>query len=271
MAASRNGGATAPKTFKKNCKKVLTGYFASEIVRSHTATQIAKNMRTKALVAAAALLAAGALSSMAQSNVYSLNVVGYYNLALTNGYNVIANQLDLDGTGLNNTVYTAIGTNLPAGTRILAFVPPATYPFVTLAGTTWSGAGLAQVNSALGLGGGVWLKIPANASYPQTVTVVGNVMQGALANTKINTSGYAVVSSMVPQAGLVQTDLKLTPAAGNYIFQWLGQKGTQGYGSKHTYASGTTWSAGQPSVDVGEAFFLFGSATTSWSRNFTVQ
>jgi len=33
----------------------------------------------------AATLAAGALSSMAQSNVYSLNIVGYANVSIPNG------------------------------------------------------------------------------------------------------------------------------------------------------------------------------------------
>jgi len=229
-------------------------------------------MRTKALVCAATL-AAGALTSMAQSNVYSLNVVGYYNLALTNGYNLVANQLDLDGTGLNNTVYTSIGTNLPGGTRVMAFTPPATYPFVTLAGTTWAGAGLAAVNSALGVGGGVYVKL--NNSIPTgtttNVTIVGNVMQGALANTKINHSGYAIVSSMVPQAGGIQTDLGLTPQAGDWVFQWLPYAVPQTYGAKHTYAAGTTWGGGQPNVAVGESFYLQGHAATAWARNFTVQ
>ena len=39
---------------------------------------------------------------MAQ-NVYSLNVVGYINIPLVEGFNLVANQLDFDGTGLNNT------------------------------------------------------------------------------------------------------------------------------------------------------------------------
>ncbi len=50
-------------------------------------------MRIKALLCAAAL-AAGAVSSMAQSNVYSLNIVGYVNVPLVTGFNLIANPLD---------------------------------------------------------------------------------------------------------------------------------------------------------------------------------
>src|ERR1035441_7952368 len=64
-------------------------------------------MRTmKALVCAAAL-AAGLASSMAQSNVYSLNVVGYYNFPIAAGAKLmIANQL--------NTTNNTIGALLPS-------------------------------------------------------------------------------------------------------------------------------------------------------------
>src|SRR5690348_15250407 len=57
-------------------------------------------MRTKALLCAAALLAAGVATSMAQSNVYSLNVVGYVNVRMNQGLTMIANPLDAG----NNTV-----------------------------------------------------------------------------------------------------------------------------------------------------------------------
>src|SRR5258706_9794263 len=59
-------------------------------------------MRTKTLLCAA-VLAAGAISTMAQSNVYSLNVVGYYNVTFA------ANQFKLIGNQLNTTNNTLGG------------------------------------------------------------------------------------------------------------------------------------------------------------------
>ena len=60
-----------------------------------------KNMRTKVLLCAAAL-AASLASSMAQ-NVYSLNVVGYYNVTIPqNGLYMIANQLNTTNNTLDN-------------------------------------------------------------------------------------------------------------------------------------------------------------------------
>src|SRR5437867_2257855 len=74
-------------------------------------------MRTKTLICAAAL-AAGALTSWAQSNVYSLNVVGYVNRSflnqnfifvanpLMNGGNYLSNLFNNATTPDNTTVYT---------------------------------------------------------------------------------------------------------------------------------------------------------------------
>src|SRR5690242_13533819 len=73
-------------------------------------------MRTKALLGLAAL-AASAMGAYA-SNVYSLNVVGYINTTLHEGGNVVAPQLDLDGTGLNNTVAGIFSSNLPVNTKV---------------------------------------------------------------------------------------------------------------------------------------------------------
>ena len=72
---------------------------------------------------------------MAQSNVYSLNVVGYINVSYTNRFQMVANQLDLDGTGTNNTVQTVFSTNVPGLTTVYTFTPGSGYASATLIGT----------------------------------------------------------------------------------------------------------------------------------------
>src|ERR1700733_540872 len=79
-------------------------------------------MKTKTLLIAAAALAAGVMSSQAQG-VYSQNIVGYVNLSISNGFNLVNIPLDLDGTGTNNAVSTVIGTNLPIGSIIESWTP----------------------------------------------------------------------------------------------------------------------------------------------------
>src|SRR6267142_5754961 len=76
-----------------------------------------QNMRTKTLLCAAALAAGVATSAVAQSNVYSLNVVGYYNVP------VAANQYILVGNQLNTTNNTLAGVipSPPPGATFQAY------------------------------------------------------------------------------------------------------------------------------------------------------
>src|SRR5258707_13816056 len=73
-------------------------------------------MRTKTTLLGAVILAAGALSSMAQSNVYSLNVVGYINRTLADSgkFSLVANQLDS-----GNNTFSNLFAALPANTKVL--------------------------------------------------------------------------------------------------------------------------------------------------------
>ena len=185
---------------------------------------------------------------------------------------MVANQLDLDGTGTNNTLQTVFPTNgLPNQFRVYAFDPSsggfASATYLSATGI-WSG-NTAAVNKALSLGQGVVVQVPASAT-PFAITIVGQVPQGAL-TTPLNTAGYAIVSSQVPQGGLVQTDLGLSPVNQDRVYRYNNPAG--GYViSTYLSASGAwTGGGGQPNVPVGEAFFYQGHAGSSWVRNFTVQ
>jgi hypothetical protein len=226
-------------------------------------------MRTKKLILTAALVAAGALSSMAQSNVYSLNVVGYVNLTLTNGFQMIGNQLDFDGTGTNNTLATVFGTSLPTLSKVYAYNPStASFALATYnaAGNIWIGNS-AAANAALQPGGGVFLQIPAAATAP-VVTTVGTVLQGALSTPY--SAGFNVISSQVPVAGGAGS-LGLTNNISTLdsVYQFV--PGTQAYGSKHTYAGAGNWIGGEPQIGVGESFWYNAKNAGSWTVTFNVQ
>jgi hypothetical protein len=65
-------------------------------------------MRTKTLlIATAAALAAGIISSQAQ--VYSQNIVGYVNIPAKIGYNIVANPLDNGADNLTNVINNSNG------------------------------------------------------------------------------------------------------------------------------------------------------------------
>jgi len=212
-------------------------------------------MRTKALLCAAAL-AVGTVSMMAQSNVYSLNVVGYYNLPITAGqWYLIANQLNTT----NNSI-GAVLANAPDGAQLQKYsgsYQPYVYDALQ---PGWTPDG----NATLNPGEGAFFKSP----QATTITFVGEVLQGNLTNT-LPINAYAIRSSMVPQAGIPSV-LAIPGEDGDQLQTYRG-------GSYQPYvydALQPGWTPTDPNLNVGEAFFYKKSptaVTSQWVRNFTVQ
>lgn len=220
-------------------------------------------MRTKTLLLAAATLAASLAVSSAQ--VYSQNVVGYYQVNLPAGFNMLGVQLAPGPNGTGNTVQNVFGTNVPSGTTVYAFTGggfanPATYS--TKGG--WAGD-TNSANAALTPGKGVFVSVPSAV----TLTVVGEVSQGNLSNPYA--AGYNMIASQVPQGGLVQADLAYTPTSGDTVYRY--DANIQNYiNPASTYSTKGGWGgAGQPNVTVGEAFWLNSPAGGTWTRTFNVQ
>jgi hypothetical protein len=221
-------------------------------------------MRTKALLLAAALTAAGIASIHAQSNVYSVNVVGYVNVAIPNGYSLIANPLNsTDNTVSNlfsgspsavgNTVYTWNGANFVAN-------------FYDDLGGEWANPSL-----VLAPGTGFFVNNPG-AAY--TNTFVGEVPQGNLVNAV--PAGYTLTASQVPQTGFTQ-DLGLNAVPGDYVYLWNGNNFVAVFyddlGGEWNPAAGFTVDPAKgPQVGVAQSFFYRNiSGTGTFVRSFTVQ
>jgi hypothetical protein len=210
-------------------------------------------MRTKTLLIAAATLAAGLASSMAQA-VYSQNVVGYVNVTLpANAYALIANQLN----STNNTIASLLPSVSP-GTVLNKYNGGYTaYTFDEIS-LDWQPDGLATLNPGEGA-------LVRNFDLtPQTWTFVGEVRQGSLTNAVPN--GYSVRSSIVPQAGLITSVLGYPPNPGDSVNKYAG-----GYTTFTFDEISLDWQPFQPSFNVGEAFLAQRfSGGTNWVRNFTV-
>ena len=210
-------------------------------------------MRTKALLLSAALLAAGLTTSTAQS-VYSVNAVGYVNVTLPASYSMIANPLNTT----NNTIGSLI-TDFPLFGNLLKWNGTS---FDT---ATWTGASWDQPNITLNPGEGAFV----NPGAAFTLTFVGEVMQGSLANPI--PAGYSVRSSQVPQSGGLGSVLGLTQLGFfDNVLVWTGS----GYRT-YTYLGGGNWDDGQggstePVINVGQSFFINAGASTSWNRTFSV-
>jgi hypothetical protein len=221
-------------------------------------------MRTKTALLTAAALAAGLAGASAQ--VYSQNIVGYVNVTFTNGFTMFGNPLHTDSTGTNDTVQQIFGTNMPNGSTIYAFSggafanPAAGY--TTKGG--WTG-GTNAANAALSAGRGVFIKVPSTA----TLTFVGNVVAGGT-NTVPYNNGFNIVSSPTPQAGLLQTNLGFVPFNGDTIYQF--NSSSQAYPNPSSgYTTKGGWAgAGQPNLQVGEAFWLKSASVSggTWVQVF---
>jgi len=225
-------------------------------------------MRTKTLLLSAVALAAGLLSSQAQSNVYSANIVGYVSIATPAGTPVlISNPLDLDGT---NNVATVL-TNAPKGTLV----------------QIWNGAGFTPVSRSL-LGAGAWSASAATNNIPPgvgffmtTPAAYTNVFVGSVipANGGTNdlpmTGLFQLVASRLPVAGTITNaadqgvntlNLANLPK-GTLIQIWNGA----GYTpiSRSLLGAGA-WS-GSTNISVGQGFFIRTGTTTNWEQTLNLQ
>jgi len=195
--------------------------------------------------------AAGITSTLAQ-NVYSVNVVGYINLDLPAGLSMVANQLD-NGNG------NLVTELLPApaiGTTLFKYDGVTPYQQIQFLGV-WLGA----TTMTLAPGEGVFMSVPA----PATITFVGEVMQGTLVNPVV--AGLDIYSSMVPQEGTLSTDLGFTAGIGDTVNQWNGPGAATPYTQSQFLG---VWLPTEPTIGVGEAFWLSSQSTKDWTREFNV-
>jgi hypothetical protein len=237
-------------------------------------------MRTKTLLLTAALVAAGVASSMAQSNVYSLNIVGYVNVPVTGGRLYILNNPLDDGQGdIITNVLNSFATNSAAedGTTVWKFnqaqgfspLPETWFDFLQ----AWSPG-----TNVLAPGTGFFIQ----PSSSMTITFVGSVV---LSSTNKLPVGLSLVGSAYPASTNVTT-LGFTGQDQDQIFRFFSNEGTVGeYGNGATYFGFIPgWSDADfpnedtngPVPNVGEGFFYLnangnGQGTELVVQNFSVQ
>jgi len=209
---------------------------------------------TKALLCLAALTAAGVATSMAQSNVYSLNVVGYYNVTCPAGkYTLTGNQL----VQTNSQVQTLFAT-VPDGTAIIQWTGTAFAP------DTYSGGAWDDGTESVVAGQGFFIK--NNGATGFTNTFVGEVNQNTNTLTFL-ANKYKLVSLWTPQAGRLQTDFGYPAGNNDVILKWTGAA----YASYLNDPTIPGWDPDEPSVVVGDGFFVLPTGARTWTRSFTVQ
>jgi hypothetical protein len=236
-------------------------------------------MRTKTLLCAAAVVAVGTAASVAQS-VYSVNSVGYVNVTLQNGYNLISNPLN----GTNNNINTIIPV-APADTTIArwdvatqTFLPSDTYFFVGPNDpfNGWYDGDLNPSATVIKPGEGFFIQNISGSSA--TITFVGEVPQGSLTNNIGANFGF--YSSIVPQS-VDLLSIGFPGVADMTYSTW--NAALQSYSAALTYffvgpgdpANGfydQDLNKIDPTPAVAQGFLIFNPSPTTleWTRTFSV-
>jgi hypothetical protein len=252
--------------------------------------QTVNNMRTKTLLLSALLGSLASVSVMAQTNVYSLNAVGYINLTLQPGFNIITVPLlaspdNTIGTVLNNANGSLTGNNVYFYNNATGlYSEDSARPVGTARGNTSNANGWANNGTNVASPGiGFWFQNSTASAI--TVTFVGTVPSGPITNTLV--AGFNLVGSVVPlpaNADIVSNSLSsfTTYNIGDDVYTF---DPTQPPASQYTeYASasgrgggfgylGQWQSPGDPIIpNVGQGFWYRNNngATVNWVENYSV-
>lgn len=211
-------------------------------------------MKTKVLLVGAALAVTAVTASA--DTIYSSNVVGYVNLDLVPGWNMIANPLD---AGVNTL--EALIQGVPDGTSVMkfkdgGFTALSTYDELF---EEWG------VNYEINPGEGFFI----NVSEATTVTFVGEVKAGN--HTVTIPAGWSMVGSPTPVAGTLAAIGFVGPVVedGDSVMAW--NPAAQAYTPMNSYDElFEEWGFDQ-TVDVGGAFFVNKASASTWTRAFEIK
>jgi len=202
---------------------------------------------------------------MAQSNVYSLNVVGYVNKSFSSGnFVLVCNPFNAATNDLNSLI-----PNPPDNTQVWRWITAnqdldiTTIPTYSAAQKTW------LPNPILNPGEGFF--VVAGADF--TNTFVGDVPQGSLTNALVGNSNFEAIGSKVPVGGNLATVLDQYPATDNDQV-WTWNVGLQDFNvsTVSTYSASQSKWLPDSTIAVGDAFFLVrAGGPVNYVRNFTVQ
>jgi hypothetical protein len=243
------------------------------ILVAHTVTteqKYRKNMRTKTLTIAAIALAAGILSSSAQT--YSQNIVGYTTANLIGGLNLVCPTVQVTSTNNAEQVFSCLtsGDQLfvwrtdGSGFNLAYFNGPGDW----LDGNTYESIDA----PLLPLGAAIYYQ--NNSGNTETNVFVGTVVLG---NTNSLIGGLNLVSSTPPiGAGAESSNFNLPLVSGDQLFIWR----TDGSGFDLAYYNGpgdwldgnTYESIAVPTLAVGAGFYYQNNSggTLTWKQNVTV-
>ncbi len=223
------------------------------------------NMKISRFCLAAALLTGAAGASFAQT--YSVNIVGYINLTVQPGLNLIVNQL----RSIDDLSYFM--PSVPDGTVVFRFNPvtQAYQDGVTfLDGIGWypSSGNTNDLVKNIPVGEGFFMHIPSGSGFTN-LTFVGEVV---LVSDLPLPWNYSLKGSVIPQADDLD-NLGFPAAHGDRVYQW--DVALQRFKIPSVFSEPNGWQPDQPRIRVGEGFLLFSdpalaSPNRIWHRSFSI-
>ena len=219
-------------------------------------------MKTKNTLSALALAAMGLAGSWQPAQ----GIVGYVNVVVNPGYNLIHNPLQVAPT---NSIASVIPSPPPGTAIFLWDVPSQSFGPVSTYDPDFGGW---DVPLNLPPGRGFFYYAPA--AY--TNTFVGEILQGSLTNFVAGNNKLSALGSKVPQTGMLSTDLAFPTIDGANVLLFNGAGQT--YTDAFTCFKGFGWfdpngvaGTGGPVINVPQAFFVQNPGPdTNWIRTFTI-
>jgi hypothetical protein len=237
-------------------------------------------MRTKALLIAAAAMAAGVVTSQAQ--VYSQNIVGYINLPAPANYSVQAVQLDISGgNSLTNIIQNPTGALDGSGVFVWGGTTYNEYILDSTLGGTADPSDSYYVPAPTLPAGTPFLFNNQAAAFTNTYVGQVHIGSGTYPGTSTNSIPSSILTftaAVIPVGGGVSSVLQFTNSAGaldgNYIFIPIISGGVETGFNQYTFDSGFTTGFGDPSdsfqvaepqIPVGGGFFYGNQSGTPYT------
>jgi len=230
-------------------------------------------MKTKTMILTAAV-ACGTLAAIAQSTVYSVNVVGYANVVMPPGFSIIANPLMAPTNTLG-----VLFAGQPDGFVVYKYDPISQWRLAVYQAPPWDPTNPQWDVPDMTLlpGEGAFVYNPS--ATPFTNTFVGEVIQGTnltvnLPGNYTTNVGFQLVGSLIPQEGQLATDLGFPARDGDVIYTYRNsteQWRLYDYTAPPWDPTNPQWTSGEPTITVGQGFFVYRPTPgQNWVRNFTV-
>lgn len=200
------------------------------------------------------------LAAYAQSNVYSVNVVGYVTKTVNDGFTLIANPL-IDQSTPSPTINDLIPV-APPGAQVFMF-NGTTYEVSTFDDLLEPPAFDNPI--VIPPGQGFFISLPTGTG-PLDITFVGEVAQREDSN-KTLTSGFSMTGSLVPMSAPISVHA-LPGAPGDQAYKYVPGSG---------YVVSTFDDLLEPpaydndfNLDVAEGIFIRLAGSLPWTRDFVV-